>query len=179
MSDSIKKYAEMQEQTKKYISEELIEERLMMKGFSEQDSHDPEHVMDSVCKHFDLTLTDDWSTGLDYYIYEDTTADGYEVFVATHDAGSVCVSENVYQYESQLSSVLVDAIINADHGDAKIYLSSLYDNPSWIEEAIAELYISLIQSYTEDIKDKLQDEGYLLPTDTSGVDLLNLIANND
>jgi hypothetical protein len=179
MSDSIKKYEEMQEKTKKYITEELIEEKLTLLGYSEQDSHDPEHVMDAVCKHFDLTLTDEWKTGYDYYIYEETTADGYEVFVATTDINNISVSEHVYQYESQLTEVLVDAIINADHCDAEIYLSSLHETCNWIEDAFNELYVSLIQSYTEDIKDDLQDEGYLLPTDTSGVDLLNLIANND
>ena len=80
MSDSIKKHAEMQNKQKSYITDELIEERLTMKGFSEQDSHDEEHVFDSVCKHFDLNLvTYTWKPNLDYYIYEESTADGYTV----------------------------------------------------------------------------------------------------
>ena len=179
MSDSIKKHAEMQEQPK-YITDELIEERLTMKGFSEQDSHDEEHVMDAVCKHFDLTLTDEWKSGYDYYIYEDTTADGYEVFVATHDTNNISVSEHIYQYESQMSEILVTSIIDADHSDAEIYLSMLHDGASWIQDAMGDLYISLVQSYEDDIKNELIDEGYQKHDSfSSAVDLLNLLANND
>ena len=179
MSDSIKKHAEMQNQTKKYITDELIEERLTMKGFSEQDSHDEEHVMDSVCKHFDLTLVDQWKPDLDYYIYEETTADGYDIIVATHDINKICVSENVYQYDNELQEILVQAVLDADHGDAQIYLSMLHDNESWIQDAMNELYIDLYKLYVDEITDELFDEGYVKQTDASMLDVLNLLATND
>ena len=178
MSDSIKKHAEMQEQPK-YITDELIEERLTMKGFSEQDSHDEEHVMDAVCKHFDLTLTDTWKPNLDFYIYEESTADGYTVYVGTHDPDKMSVSEDVYYYDNELTSLLAQAVIDADHGDAEIYLSALNDGESWITDAMSELYIDLYKLYVEEITNELIDEGYSLKPDASMLDVLNLIANND
>ena len=51
MSDSIKKYEE--------LYDKKLEEKMISKGFGEIDSHDEEHVMKVVCKHFDLELTDD------------------------------------------------------------------------------------------------------------------------
>ena len=176
MSDSIKKHAEMQ-QTTKYITDELIEERLTMKGFSEQDSHDEEHVMDAVCKHFDLTLTDTWKPNLDFYIYEESTVDGFTVYVATHDPDKMCISEDVHYYDNDLSSVLVQAIIDADHSDAEIYLSALHDHESWIQDAMNELYVDLYELYVEEITNELIDEGY--QKQLGAVDLLNLLANND
>ena len=178
MSDSIKKHAEMQEQPK-YITDELIEERLTMKGFSEQDSHDEEHVFDSVCKHFDLNLTDTWKPNLDFYIYEESTADGYTVYVGTHDTKNIDVSEHVYYYDNELTSLLVQAVIDADHGDAEIYLSALNDGESWITDAMSELYIDLYKLYVEEITNELVDEGYTIKPDASMLDVLNLIANND
>ena len=178
MSDSIKKHAEMQEQPK-YITDELIEERLTMKGFSEQDSHDEEHVMDAVCKHFDLTLTDTWKPNLDFYIYEESTADGYTVYVGTHDFNQINVNENIYYYDNELTSLLVQAVIDADHGDAEIYIGALNDGESWITDAMSELYIDLYKLYVEEITDKLIDEGYQKQPDASMLDVLNLIANND
>ena len=77
MSDTIKKYSEMYE--------EKLEEKMISKGFGEKDSHDDEHVMEVVCKHFDLELTDTWQRSCDHYIYEESTADGYTVYVSTHD----------------------------------------------------------------------------------------------
>jgi hypothetical protein len=87
MSDSIKKYEE--------LYNNKLEEKMISKGFGEKDSHDEEHVMKVVCKHFDLELTDDWSNDCDHYIYEESTADGYTVYVSTFDTGHISVSEHV------------------------------------------------------------------------------------
>ena len=167
MSDSIKKYEE--------LYNNKLEEKMISKGFGEKDSHDEEHVRSVVCKHFDMELTDDWSNDLDHYIYEEDTADGYTVYVSTHDAGNVCVSENVLYYDNQLGDELKQAIYDNDHEDVKIYLSMLHDGEYWIDEAIADIYLELVELYTDTCKDELTDEGFDEP---KSIDMLNLIANN-
>ena len=167
MSDSIKKYEE--------LYDNKLEEKMISKGFGEKDSHDEEHVRSVVCKHFDLTLTDDWSNDCDHYIYEEDTSDGYTVYVSTHDAGSVCVSENVYYYDNDLAKSFTQAIYDNDHSNVKIYLSMLYDGDYWIDEAINDIYIGLVELYTDECKDELTDEGFNEP---QCQDMLNLTANN-
>jgi len=168
MSDSIKKYEE--------LYDKKLEEKMISKGFGEIDSHDEEHVMKIVCKHFDLELTDTWQNDCDHYIYEENTADGYTVYVSTHDAqGSICVSENVLYYDNQLGDELKQAIYDNDHSDVKIYLSMLYDGEYWIDEAIGDIYIDLVELYTDECKDELADEGFKEP---QCQDTLNLAANN-
>ena len=168
MSDSIKKYEE--------LYNNKLEEKMISKGFGEKDSHDEEHVMKVVCKHFDLELTDDWSNDCDHYIYEEDTSDGYTVYVSTHDAGSVCVSENVYYYDNDLAKSFKQAIYDNDHSDVKIYLSMLYDGDYWIDEAISDIYLELVELYTDMCKDELTDEGFNEP---QCQDMLNLVANNE
>lgn len=174
MSDTIKKYSEMYE--------EKLEEKMISKGFGEKDSHDEEHVMKVVCKHFDLELTDTWQSGCDHYIYEESTADGYTVYVSLHDANAnVCVSENIFYYDNDLSAELKQAIYDNDHGDVKIYLSMLHDNEYWVDDTIRDIYIELVELYTELSKDELTDEGWTELTDLNtqpSTDMLNLIANN-
>jgi len=167
MSDSIKKYEE--------LYNNKLEEKMISKGFGEIDSHNEEHVRSVVLKHFDLKLTDDWSNDCDHYIYEESTADGYTVYVSTHDAGSVCVSEDVHQYDNDLGSELKQAIYDNDHSDVKIYLSMLYDGDYWIDEAISDIYLELVKLYTDTCKDELTDEGFKEP---QCQDTLNLAANN-
>lgn len=169
MSDSIKKYEE--------LYDKKLEEKMISKGFGEKDSHDEEHVMKVVCKHFDLELTDTWQNNCDHYIYEESTADGYTVYVSTHDAqGDICVSENIFYYDNDLSAELKQAIYDNDHGDVKIYLSMLYDGEYWIEDTIRDIYIELVELYTDMCKDELTDEGFDEP---KSIDMLNLIANNE
>ena len=175
MSDSIKKYEE--------LYENKLEEKMISKGFGEKDSHDEEHVRKVVCKHFDLELTNDWSTDCDHYIYEESTADGYSVWISTHDAqGSICVSENVFYYDNDLSKELKQAIYDNNYGtDAKIYISMLFDEEWWIQDTIQDIYLELVELYTDECKDELEDEGWTELTDPSvepSTDMLNLIANN-
>ena len=61
MSDSIKKYEE--------LYDNKLEEKMISKGFGEVDSHDEEHVMKVVCKHFDMELTDTWSRYYTRYLF--------------------------------------------------------------------------------------------------------------
>ena len=131
-----------------------------------------------MCKHFDLTLTDTWSTGCDHYIYEESTADGYSVWVSTHDVnGNICVSENIFYYDNDLSTEFKQAIYDNDHGDVNIYLSMLHDNEYWVQDTINDIYLELVELYTEMCKDELTDEGFDEPK--SCLDILNLVANNE
>jgi len=75
--------------------------------------------------------------------------------------------------------LLVQAVIDADHGDAEIYLSALNDGESWVTDAMNELYIDLYKLYVDTITDELFDEGYVKQPEASMLDVLNLIANND
>ena len=170
MSDSIKKYNEMYD--------DKLEQKMISKGFGEKDSHDEEHVRKVVCKHFDLTLTDTWSTGCDHYIYEESTADGYSVWVSTHDVnGNICVSENIFYYDNDLATEFKQAIYDNDHGDVNIYLSMLHDGDYWIQDTINDIYLELVELYTEMCKDELTDEGFDEPA--TCLDILNLVANNE
>ena len=155
MSDTIKKWHEMQEEKQtNYITEELIEQKMISYGFGETDSHDEEYIKELVLKHYDAELTDQWQQNCDYYIYEESTADGYSIFVATHDTNSVCVSEDIYYYDSDLSSVLQDAI--KDSGE--IYVDDY--NQDFIDDAIQELYVYLAERFHDQAIDELEDEGY-------------------
>ncbi len=165
MSDSNKKYTE--------LYEKALENKLIEKGFGEKDSHDEEHVRSVVCKHFDLELTDDWNNDCDHYIYEETTSDGYTVYVSTHDMKTINVNENVYYYDNDLGQSFKQAIYDNDHEDVKIYLSMLNDGDYWIDEVIGDIYLELVELYTDMCKDELTEEDFVEP------DMLLMLANNE
>jgi uncharacterized membrane-anchored protein YjiN (DUF445 family) len=148
--------------SKKLITDELIEQKMISYGFGETDSHDEEYVRKLILKHYDAELTDQWQQNCDYYIYEESTADGYSVFVATHDTNSVCVSEDIHYYDSELSDRLQDAI--KDGGE--IYVDDYYQD--FIDDAIQELYVMLAERFHEQAIDELEDEGYKQNTVEAG-----------
>ena len=52
----------------------------------------------------------------------------------------------------------------------------LFDNEYWIQDTIQDIYVELVELYTDHVKDELTDEGFDEP---KSIDMLNLIANNE
>ena len=147
--------------SKKLITDELINEMLEAKGFGEEQINDEDLAKEAVLKHFSVELTDDYNGNADFYIYEESTADGYSVFVATDDQNVVNVNENVYYYDSDLSDALVDFMkySNGDEEDPEVvYVDDL--NQQFIDDAIVQLFEYLAERFEEEIIDELTDEGY-------------------
>ena len=142
----------------KLITDELIEQKMISYGYGETNSHDEEYVRELMLKHYDAELTDQWQSNCDYYIYEESTADGYSVFVACYDTSSISVNEDIHYYDSDLSGKLQDAIKDG----FEIYVDDLYQD--FIDDAIQELYLYLAERFHEQALDELQDEGYELVT---------------
>ncbi len=146
--------------SKKLITDELINERLDAKGFGEKQIND-ETTQESVLKHFNVELTDSYGGSADFYVYEESTADGYSVFVATHDQSVVNVNENVYYYDSDLSDALVDFMKYSNGSEDYpnvVYVDDL--NQQFIDDAIVQLFEYLTERFEEEIIDELTDEGY-------------------
>ena len=148
--------------SKKLITDKLIEEKMISYGFGEKDSHDEEYVRKLILEYYDAELTDQWQQNCDYYIYEESTADGYSVFVACYDTSSISVNEDIHYYDSELSNRLQDAI--KDGGE--IYVDDYYQD--FIDDAIQELYTYLAEHMHERAIDELEDEGYKQNTKVTG-----------
>ena len=147
--------------SKKLITDELINERLEAKGFGEKQINDEDLARESVLKHFNVEFTDSYGGSADFYIYEESTADGYSVFVATHDQNVVNVNENVYYYDSDLSKALIDFMkySNGDEDNPEIiYVDDLHQQ--FIDDSMSQLFEYLAERFEEDIIDELKDKGY-------------------
>ena len=92
-----------------------------------------------VQEHFKFRLTDDWSNECNFYIWEESTADGYSVFIATHNTDKINVNENVYYYDSDLAYALTEFIKDIEYSREKqiIYIDDI--SAQFVEEAIEEL----------------------------------------
>ena len=166
--------------SKKLITDELINEMLEARGFGEKQINDEDLAKEAVLKHFSVELTDDYCGNADFYIYEESTADGYSVFIATHNQNSVNVNENVYYYDSQLGDALEEFIkySNGDeHTPEVIYVDDL--NQQFIDDAIVQLFEYLAERFEEEVIGELQDKGYVYddPKKQAEFDIVNNILS--
>ena len=142
----------------KIITDELIEQMLDKRGFSEDATE--ESMLCAVQDYYDTELVDEWPNYADYWVYTESTRDGYEVFVATHNPDRISINEDVHYYENDLAGELEDAI--ADGG--KIYVDDL--DAYYVTEAVRECYEYLRDRLTEEIEDELIYEGYVREEET-------------
>ena len=143
----------------KIITDEIIEKMLDKRGFPEDATE--ESMLCAVQDYYDTELVDDWPNYADFWVYAESTADGYEVFIATYNPENISINEDVHYYENDLSGRLEDAI--ADGG--KIYVDDL--DAYYVSDAVRECYDYLRDRLAEEITDELIDEGYVSEEETT------------
>lgn len=142
----------------KILTDELIIKELAKQGWLDINEVDQENQKKMVLGYYEVELTDRFDNNCDYYIYGETTRDGYEVFVAADDVRNVCISEDVYYYESDLHEALADAI--------KDELSPIYlddEDADFVDYAIEQLYEHVYDTKLEEVESELEDQGYKWP----------------
>jgi len=139
----------------KIITDELITKKLEAKGYLEYNEMDENKAWDLLEKHFECEVSDQWTNkSFDFYCYSETTADGYEVFIATDNPDSVCISEDVHYYENDLSQDISVAIQEG----CSMYIDDLDWYP--FMEAVEEAYGKMVNNIKEEIENELIEQGY-------------------
>jgi len=142
----------------KKLTNELIEQKLKEKyGYTEDPNEDT--MLKFLQDEYEFELTDSYSRSPDYSIYAESTADGYEVWVATYgDGRNVCINEDVHYYDSELSAKLHEAMV--EHCEL-IYVDDL--EADYVQTAIMYAYEDLYQEKAQEITDELIEQGYEWP----------------
>ena len=142
----------------KILTNELIENKLKEK-YNYPEDPDQDVMLEILQDEYDFELTDSYSRNPDYSIFAESTADGYEVWIATFGDGSdVCVGEDVHYYDSDLSDKLQEAMVDLCE---LIYVDDL--EADYVEDAIVSLYQDLCEEKEEEITDELVEQGYEWP----------------
>ena len=138
----------------KILTEDLIDKRLEAHGIKFDINHD--EALKAIQKHYDFELTDNWNGTPDYSIYTETTADGYEVYVATSgDGRNICINEDVHYYENDLQDKLFEAM--TDYNEL-IYVEDL--DSYYVQDAVTEAYDSYVNDMKQEVENELIEEGY-------------------
>ncbi len=144
----------------KILTDELIIKELAKQGWLDINEVDQEDKKKMVLGYYEVEFTDRFNNNCGYYIYGETTRDGYEVFVAADSVRNVCISEDVYYYDSDLHDALVNAIKDEQ---SPIYLDD--EDADFVDYAIEELYEYLYDIKLQETETELEDQGYEWPND--------------
>ena len=108
-----------------------------------------EKIIEAVKSYYGLKIDENAYDNADIYAFEETTADGYSVYVVTHDMRSICVSEDVYYYESDVPSAIMELVINCG-GYCTLYADQYFLDDIYFDDMLLEEF--------QEVADKIYDE---------------------
>jgi hypothetical protein len=90
----------------------------------------------------------------DFKVYSETTADGYEVYVATHDDRNVDINEDVYYYDSDLADVIMKQL--EEH--YSVYIDEYLYDDLYMDDAFEEYFNENVEDIVQDSSDSFTKE---------------------
>jgi len=90
------------------------------------------------------------------FFYTQTTADGYEVYMATEDDRSPYIEQDLYYYESDWLEKLPQAIYDG----LAIYIDEYNKDEYAYQDAIEEVYEEYWSDMKHEVENELIEEGY-------------------
>ena len=118
-----------------------------------------EKIIEAVKKYYGLKIDENAYDSADVYAFEETTADGYSVYVVTHDMRSICVSEDVYYYESDVPSAIMECITNSN-GYCTLYADQYFLDDIYFDDVLLEAFSDIAESIYDEIMNEDSDYNF-------------------
>jgi hypothetical protein len=92
-----------------------------------------------VKNHLGLSISHDISDfeNVDCMIYNESSADGYDLWVVTNDSRQVHVCENVYYYDHDIANAFEEQV---RYGDQTFYICDGVYEDSYLEDKLIEMF---------------------------------------
>jgi hypothetical protein len=108
-----------------------------------------EKIIDAVKKYYGITIDENAYQNADIYAYEENTVDGYSLWVVTNDMNSVCISEDVHYYDSDVAEAIME-MVHYSNGHCVIYADQYLLDDIYFDDVLLEAF--------QEIADKIYDE---------------------
>ena len=90
----------------------------------------------------------------DFKVYSETTADGYEIWVATQNPKKIEIPEDVYYYDSDLADVIMEQL--EDH--YSVYISEDLYEDIYMDDKFEEYFEENVDDIVSDMPDSFTEE---------------------
>ena len=122
--------------------------------YSLEDDFPYERAVELVKKYMELDFSTDYSDfdNVDCNVYNESTADGYDVYVVTNDTRHVSICEDVYYYDHDIQTAVREQI---RYGDKTFCIDEYLYEDAYIDDMLCELFAD----YVEEILLEAEDLG--------------------
>ena len=108
-----------------------------------------ERMVELVKNHLDISISDslnDWDN-VDCRVYNETTADGYDLWVVTNERQQPVICEDVYYYENDIAEAVREQM---RYGDQTFYIDECIYEDCYIQDMLVEMFVDHVEDIIED-----------------------------
>ena len=108
-----------------------------------------ERLIKLIKDHLDIDISHEINDfeNTDCAIYEDSTADGYNVYIVTNNTSHISICEDVYYYDHDLTDAFEEQI---RYGDQTFYIeASIYDD-SYFDDKLVSIFVDHVEDIIKD-----------------------------
>ena len=107
-----------------------------------------ERMIELVKNHLELSISQNINDfdNVDCMIYNESSADGYDLWVVTNDTRHINICENVYYYANDLANSFEEQV---RWGDKTFYIDEYVFEDAYIEDKLIEMFSENVEDIIE------------------------------
>ena len=118
-----------------------------------------EKMIKAVKSYYGLKIDENAYQSADVYAYEETTVDGYSVYVVTHDMKNPCISEDVFYYDNDVPEAIMEIVRNQG-GYCTLYADQYFLDDIYFDDMLLEEFSEIAEDIYNEIANDEGDYGF-------------------
>ena len=116
-----------------------------------------ERLIELVKNYYDIDISHEINDfeNTDCAIYEDSSADGYSLYIVANNTRHISICEDVYYYDHRLADAFEEQI---RYGSQCFYIdASIYDD-SYFDDKLVSMFVDRVEEIIEELKSDITEE---------------------
>jgi len=116
-----------------------------------------ERLIELVKNYYDIDISHEINDfeNTDCAIYEDSSADGYSLYIVANNTRHISICEDVYYYDHGLADAFEEQI---RYGSQTFYIdASIYDD-SYFDDKLVSMFVDRVEDIIEELKTDITEE---------------------
>ena len=118
-----------------------------------------EKMIKAVKSYYGLKIDENAYNNADVYAYEETTVDGYSLYVVTHDMRDISICEDVFYYDNDVAEAVMEMVRNQG-GHCTLYADEYFLDDIYFEDALLEEFAEIAENIYKEIENDEGDYGF-------------------
>ena len=121
------------------------------------ESKEPTHekMIKAVKSYYGLKIDENAYNNADVYAYEESTNDGYSVYVVTHDMRNIGICDDVFYYDSDVAEAIIE-MVRDQGGYCTLYADQYFLDDIYFDDVLLEEFADIAENIYKEIEN---DEG--------------------